>query len=76
MSGDADPQSLYQVWLDANAEVEFSGAYFSSVLSRFFGADNAEALAYLPESFEREVSTLSGNDRMLHRAEYERVSAE
>lgn len=74
LSGDVDPQSLYQVWPDANAEVEFSGDYFSSVLSRFFGADNAEALAYLPESFEREVSTLLESAGLLDAEQREQVT--
>lgn len=74
LSGDMDPQSLYQVWLDANAEVEFSGDYFSSVLSRFFGADNAEALAYLPESFKREVSTLLESAGLLDAGQREQVT--
>lgn len=53
-----DPHVLFEAWREAQAEVPATFDYFSTVVSRLFGAANEDALAQVPSAFERDVGTL------------------
>ena len=55
-----DPHALYEAWSKANADTELSDDHFLGILSRLFGAANADQLKAMPEVLEREISTLLG----------------
>ncbi len=73
LSGKVDPYDLYDSWCKAKAEVKFLGDYFFPALSRLFGADNADTLSSLPESFEREASIFLQAGGLLDDAQKEQV---
>lgn len=71
--GETDPHASFASWRAVRADVPVNCEYFSTIVSRLFGAANDEALTQVPDAVERELAALLRSAGLLDQTHAEAI---